>query len=277
MMIICDTKAYPHISNLEVKLYLVTQPPIALGAYDKLRIMSLTNLSEYDKVLYLDNDIVVNGDVNPLFDVIEKPDVLYVASSDGVDGHSNEWHSSKMAPHSATTLENLKKNEIWPFNVGQFGFMPSRKMKEHFDTCYELRNSEFYEHEQMVMNSYFCTRNIVDYGLTKFVKLHPTWEIAPYENFLVTHFIGMHTNADTKIELMIDYFRSMILEQSIFAVSEEPIVKDYRLFTGVFDGPRGWVMCENMPWGQEFLKIICSYGLRIWWTNPGHSKFLIRI
>ena len=277
MMIICDTKAYPHISNLEVKLYLVTQPPIALGAYDKLRIMSLTNLSEYDKVLYLDSDIIVTGDLNPLFDVIEKPNVLYVASPREFDGHINGWHSSKKTPHSTTTLEKFVKNEVWAFNVGQFGFIPSKKMKEHFDNCYELRNSEFYEHEQMVINSYFCTRNIVDYGLTKFVKLQPTWENAPYENFLVTHFIGMHTNADTKILLMTDYFGSMILPDFKFAVSDEPMVKDYRPFTGTFDVSRGWLMFENVPLEDKFLLSIAGLGLRIWWTNHDRSKFLIRI
>lgn len=277
MMVICDTHAWPNISNLEVKLYLVTQPPLTYGPYEKLRIMSLTNLSEYDKVIYLDNDIVVSGDLNPLFDVIEKPNVLYVASTGDFDGHTNEWNSSKIAPHSDTTLQNLIKNEIWPFNVGQFGFIPSKKMKEHLDNCYELRNSKFYEHEQMTMNTYFCTRNITDYGLTKFVKFQPTWEHAPYENFLVTHFIGMHTNANTKLELMKDYFRSIILPDIKFAVSDEPIVKDYRPFTGLFDGPRGWVMGENIPWDDQFLNIICSYGLRIWWSTPDRSKFLIRI
>jgi hypothetical protein len=277
MMIICDTHAWPNISNLEVKLYLVTQPPTALGAYEKLRIMSLTNLSDYDKVLYLDNDIVVNGDLNTLFDVIEKPNVLYVASTGDFDGHSNEWHSSKKTPYSSTTLENLKKNEIWPFNVGHFGFIPSKKMKEHLDNCYELRNSEFYEYEQIAMNTYFCTRNIIDYGLTKFIKLHPTWEQAPYENFLVTHFIGMHTPPEKKLEIMMDYFRSVILPSISFAISEEPMVKEYRPFRGIFDGPRGWVMFENIPWDQEFIKIICSRGLRVWWATPDRSKFLIRI
>ena len=76
---------------------------------------------------------------------------------------------------------------------------------------------------------------------------------------------------------MKDYFRSIILPDIKFAVSDEPIVKDYRPFTGLFDGPHGWVMGENIPWDDQFLNIICSYGLRIWWSTPDRSKFLIRI
>jgi hypothetical protein len=277
MMIICDTKAYPNISNLEFKLYLVTQPPLTYGPYDKLRIMSLANLSEYDKVLYLDNDIIVTGDLNPMFDAIDKVSVLHAASIPDLTEHNREWYANQMMPYSGSVIDNLIKNKAYPFCVGHFGFIPSKKMKDHLDECYELRNNQLIGHEQMAMNMHFCTRNLLEYSLTNFINLHPTWEDVPFRRSLVTHFVGMNSGPETKLNLMKSYFVNHVLNDVRHSVCVEPPVKDYQMFTGTFNVPRGWIMFENIPMGDNFLLSIADLGLRIWWTNPDRSKFLIRI
>ena len=277
MMIICDTKAYPNISNLEFKLYLVTQPPLTYGPYEKLRIMSLANLTEYDKVLYLDNDIIVAGDLNPMFDAIDKDGVLHVASMPDLTEHTNEWCSNKVIPYRGSVVDNLIKNQVYPFCVGHFGFIPSKKMKDHLDECYELRNNQLITQEQVAMNTHFCTRNLIEYSLTNFIYLQATWGEITFRRSLVTHFVGMNSGTDTKLNLMKSYFVNFVLNDIRLSVCDDPPVKDYQVFTGTFDVPRGWLMFENVPMEDNFLLSIAEFGLRIWWTNPDRSKFLIRI
>jgi len=277
MMVICDTKAYQNISNLEFKLCLVTPPPIELWAYDKFRIMSLANLSEYDKVLYLDNDIIVTGDLNPMFDVIDKPNVLYTAAVSDMSEHQKEWYSNQKLPYSGAVIDNFIKHNIFPFCVGHFGFIPSKKMKDHLDEIYELRKNSMISQEQIAMNFHCCTRNIVDYSLTNFINLHPTWEDVPFKRSLVTHFVGMFSSAEIKLNLMKRYFVQFILNGMRHAVCDEPIVSNYQIFNGTLDLPRGWVLFENIVLDDNFLLRIAELGLRIWWTNNDRSKFLIRI
>jgi lipopolysaccharide biosynthesis glycosyltransferase len=256
----------------------VTPPPIELWAYDKFRIMSLANLSEYDKVLYLDNDIIVTGDLNPMFDVIDKPNVLYTAAVPDMSEHQKEWYSNQMLPYSGSVLDHFTKNNIFPFCVGHFGFIPSKKMKDHFDEIYELRKNSMISQEQIAINSHFCTRNLLDYSLTKFIYLQPTWEDdVQFNRSLVTHFVGMFSPAKIKLNLMKKYFIQFVLNDMRHAVCNDPIVSKYEMFNGTLDLPRGWVMFENTVIDDNFLFSIAELGLRIWWTNPDRSKFLIRI
>ena len=56
----------------------------------RLDLFSLKSVSNYNKILYLDTDILIKGDINTIFDVIND-DVLYVLEEGSIDSESNFW------------------------------------------------------------------------------------------------------------------------------------------------------------------------------------------
>ena len=56
----------------------------------KLDLFNLESITKYDKILYLDTDIVVKDDINPVFDVC-KEDVLYALKEGCIDNDCDCW------------------------------------------------------------------------------------------------------------------------------------------------------------------------------------------
>lgn len=53
----------------------------------RLELFKFSSSAKYDQILYLDTDILITADLNPVFDVIQK-DVLYAMQEGAIDG---EW------------------------------------------------------------------------------------------------------------------------------------------------------------------------------------------
>jgi lipopolysaccharide biosynthesis glycosyltransferase len=58
----------------------------------RLNIFNFTSLSNYDKILYLDTDIIVKDDINKVFNVC-KEDILYVLEEGEIDSIHSHWGS----------------------------------------------------------------------------------------------------------------------------------------------------------------------------------------
>ena len=56
----------------------------------RLDLFDLLSISRYDKILYLDTDILVKDDVRKVFDVC-KDDILYVLEESTIDHHWDYW------------------------------------------------------------------------------------------------------------------------------------------------------------------------------------------
>ena len=145
----------PVLSSFNVNYLLqdmVTDPVVASA--QKLRITEFTELNDYKKILFLDADILLLGDINSFFeDDIEDNylDVVVVAGGNPVSTN----HSLKF--FDETELHYILDNRIRPFNAGHFLFNNTKKMQEHFNVVYWLYlvwpGAYFYE--QSFMNYYF--------------------------------------------------------------------------------------------------------------------------
>jgi len=98
----------------------------------KLKIFQYPNVDKYEKILYLDTDVLVNSDVNPLFNTEISSDKLY-ALEEGNIGHvfwgAQFFDLSKTS--SSTTA----------FSAGVFYFMNSVSMRKLFeDTNLHIAN-----------------------------------------------------------------------------------------------------------------------------------------
>ena len=114
----------------------------------KTQIFDVPGLEKYEKILYLDADIVVHGSLDPLFEAIEDPDTLYVMYE---SGNEHIFRTDKPVPKG-----------VKGFNCGQFGFMNSPQMRAHFQTVAQTIRDEFdpkvHFYEQVFMNDYFWNK-----------------------------------------------------------------------------------------------------------------------
>ena len=56
----------------------------------RLDLFNLTSVINYDKILYLDTDILIKDDINKVFNVC-KEDLLYVLEEATIDSDTNYW------------------------------------------------------------------------------------------------------------------------------------------------------------------------------------------
>ena len=56
----------------------------------RLDLFNLPSIKNYNKILYLDTDILIKDDINKVFNVCEK-DILYVLEEGGIDWNTNYW------------------------------------------------------------------------------------------------------------------------------------------------------------------------------------------
>jgi hypothetical protein len=86
------------ISPLQFSLNILTLDiyDIMNAACARLFIFKVANLSNYDKLLYLDTDIVINSNINKILDLPIDDDKLYVASEMTLDSyfHGKQFYSN---------------------------------------------------------------------------------------------------------------------------------------------------------------------------------------
>jgi len=133
------------------------------ASMNKLHIFDFPIVSTYDRVMFLDGDIVVHMDLSGLFSGITSNNVLYVCTeSTKHDDHRFIYWS--LESYTPSQLAYLKDNSIHVFNAGTFAFIPSVDMKEHFDNVLNMISSHHgrFFYEQSFMNVYFNLINRTD-------------------------------------------------------------------------------------------------------------------
>jgi lipopolysaccharide biosynthesis glycosyltransferase len=153
----------------------------------KIEIYSFPDISKYDRVLFLDCDIVILEDIKPFF--IEELDInsdkLYVIPE--LEYHLQFFcFKSGFRKYTTEQHNEIRKNNLKGFNCGQYLFIQNEHMKNHFENIVNLvkTHSGEYFYEQSFMNYYFNLANKVDYRFEKYVEFRPT-EIKP--TYIIYH------------------------------------------------------------------------------------------
>jgi len=138
------------------------------SCFNRLKIFSYPTINEYENILYLDADTIVNVNLNTLFDKCEEDGKLYAV----VEDYNIENH--KRLPFSLQTykdddLEYFAKNKIYTFNSGTLMFKSSLLMKKHFDNVLNIienYNGEYFT-DQSFLNYYFNSYNLTKTDVIK--------------------------------------------------------------------------------------------------------------
>jgi lipopolysaccharide biosynthesis glycosyltransferase len=187
----------------------------------KLQIFKY-DISKYDKVLFIDSDILVFINLKNIFNRI-KINNLYACAEHKTDlifYHQQKYHS--LLDYTEEQLTFLKDNNIHVFNAGLFGFLNTPDMKEHFDNVLDLiekhKDNSNYWYEQSFMNVYFNLRNLTDLTVINDSNYILNFESAPvkfyhqslrYKNKIL-HF-SLHRTSDLKLSEMRRWYNTLVV------------------------------------------------------------------
>jgi len=160
------------------------------SSFKKLNIHSY-DISNYDKIMYIDSDILVDVNLEYFFDQIHDGKLYAFAETSNPEYHIKKFHS--LLSYTEKELEFLVFNKIYVFNAGLFGFANSPSMKKHFEAIIAMKNDyegEYY-YEQSFMNVYFNLRNLVDTTLINGsnckMNIYPKYDIECSRAWMRSH------------------------------------------------------------------------------------------
>lgn len=182
------------IVNKDVDLHQALLRKFDIFKYDKIM--------DYEKVMYLDCDIVVQDDLCKMFrSVRTKTGRLYAPAEGTIDG--KYWGLDAYRKEDYITL---KKKGVKSFNSGTFMFVPDQDMKDHFMAAkrFALSYDRRHFYDQSFFNYYFNMKRLsATQGITRYVQLFPdTTQI--YPDKIILHVAGI-ARYKKKTKMMRDY------------------------------------------------------------------------
>lgn len=195
----CFANTYIHIVDKDASL--------KNALLHKLDIVNFDKLLTYNKILYLDVDFIIHGDLQDIFR-LRVPKNRLVATEEGViDGQF--W---TLDLYTQQELKELKRARVKSFNSGIFMFRPSIDLIHHFKECHRIglnhNGSHFYD--QSYFNYYFnvhkislCSQSFEDlYVMVKaWEKKKPNLKEIVKDTIMLYH-VGGFNNPENKLKWM---------------------------------------------------------------------------
>jgi lipopolysaccharide biosynthesis glycosyltransferase len=215
VLVICDESFLPKCRELlpdSVRYMTVTDSKTKeIASMHKLSIFDYPDIHTYDRVLFLDSDILVHTPLDTFFAGVRKQGILYVYTEcEGYHEHKNLCFS--LLTYTLEDLLTFKLRSIRVFNAGCFLFVRCPAMKVHFDAVRTMivRHTGPFFYEQSFMNVYFNKLNATD----RSVITRANYKMGPmpgrnYQGFIV-HFSGIPGDANNKLTSMEDYWRMFL-------------------------------------------------------------------
>lgn len=148
------------VDSFNVHYMVVDTPANGVAAsMTKCNVFEWEKINDYKKILFLDSDIIAFKDITPVFEMDYNSNVLYTVYNENM--HYERAFNSKYYSVTTASREQLaayKAQHQMPFNAGQFLFINSVKMQQHFSNVnWFMKNwpGEYF-FEQSFMVEYFC-------------------------------------------------------------------------------------------------------------------------
>jgi hypothetical protein len=148
----------------------------------RLDLFNLKSINNYQKILYLDTDILIKDDINKVFNVCKK-DILYVLEEGEIDSNLGYW---------GTTLfgdEADNYNDKTAFTAGILLFNNCEKIKDLFlkineDIVKRPYNLPTYEQGYIIYNAF--KYNVYNNRILKSLAVNNNNDF--YSNYVIYHF-----------------------------------------------------------------------------------------
>ena len=196
----------PFAKRIKPKYLILKTPLDGVEASEcKTKIFEYVDINKYNKILFLDCDIICLKDINLIFNSQVEENTLYTARNLNLNyNHHKTIHHGFIYLNDEHISEMTQAKQM-PFNAGQFLFKNSNKMKNHFDNVnWFMKNwTGEYFFEQAFMNYYFCKAKITnDTILQDRMSIVSTTNRMQYkitEDTCLVHFIAPPLDAKTKL------------------------------------------------------------------------------
>ena len=172
----------------------------------RLDFFHLPGVSKYQKVLYLDTDIIIKGDIHTIFD-IAKDDILYVVEEGTIDNDNplDWWGKNLFNGHEEINSFQDKS----AFNSGVILFKNCRHVEnlfEHINNDMRNRNHNFFDQPFIVYNAF--KYNMFDNKLlNQYCVNIKSIDISHlYSNKIINHFPLGVGQSEIKLQVMNDFF-----------------------------------------------------------------------
>lgn len=189
--------------------------------FNKYVVFGWEKIDNYDKILYLDSDILVNYNLTILFQkCIEKNKLHVVVEDYSIYNHQRIHFGS--CNYDEKELNYFRDNKIYTFNAGQFLTHNNIVMRNHFYNLCEIINTNdgsFYSDQSMV-NFYFNRLNLTN--CTSFFKevdlvyvVNENIEHITDFDSKIFHFLGNTYDGSSKIYKIKQFYENNIKPKKI--------------------------------------------------------------
>ena len=204
LLVMCDLNYLPYVNNLGFDYTIITpenNSPEQVSMR-KVEIFHFDMINNFEKVIYLDSDIVITGDLNVIFDNITKDNILYTFNESDDFGEHNLIYFGRQDYTKHQILEFVRRN-IKVFNCGQFGFLVTKIMQKHFSNVLDLikENDREFFYEQSFMNYYFNSHYLTSPIFNSYTIL-PTRGDRLLPNTCIAHFANATIPFSSKFHAM---------------------------------------------------------------------------
>jgi lipopolysaccharide biosynthesis glycosyltransferase len=252
ILVLCDKDYVKYIKHLPIEHIHVTEdnPTNERVSTRKVEIFNFDKIWQYEKVLYLDCDIVISGSLIEIMNDVINKNKLYVCNEKlGKDYDANDnisqFFSRQDRPYTEQDIEFFRNNDIYPFNAGEFAFCTSEEMKYHFNNIVseidKYYGTQYYFYEQCFMNDYFNRKNLTNNLLNKYCYL---CAVGVYitDKKTINHFLNCQADYNTKLKYMQEFHRHssippIIIDgreelHTVLQLSDNPVIAEIGVFKG---------------------------------------------
>lgn len=218
-----------------------------IASMNKLHIYDFISVEDYDRVLYLDTDILVINPIETYFQKMNEEDKLYTYTETNNQDHHKEIYWS-LQSYTQEDYAFFCTENILPFNAGTFGFVSTEEMKDNFTSIRDMiaTHTGSYFYEQSFMNVYFNKRNkTLRHVFTpdNYIFFPQTGKL--YNDAILLHFADASQTAFQKCERMRNYLNLRVFPTRTEMLSVVPKHGVYAEI-GVFKGEFSDVLCTQL-------------------------------
>jgi len=170
----------------------------------RLDLFNLPSIINYNKILYLDTDILVKDDINKVFNICEE-DILYVLEEGEINSDRDFWGKSLFG----NEINNY--NDKTAFSSGILLFNNCEKIKDLFLKINEdilKRHHVFHDQPHIVYNAF--KYNLYNNKILKALAVNNDDNI--YSDKVIHHFPGCPGVYEKKIETMTIFLNNIKLK-----------------------------------------------------------------
>jgi predicted O-methyltransferase YrrM len=182
---------------------------VNLGCRARLDLFELINeqnqdriSDNYEKILYLDTDILIKNNINKIFDLVSE-DKIYALEEGSIDDENTSWGSSLFLNNNE--IDNYEDKSA--FSSGVMLFKNSTVIKNLFNIIKEHINTENIS-EKWFHDQPYIVYNAMKHGLSNNKVLKEQVALNDYDIFndkTIIHFCGAPGVCDHKLVNMTNY------------------------------------------------------------------------